>query len=224
MIEHDIQRESLWSPRLDATLSHLDAIACLPTLTEKRQALLKELSRHSPLTYDHVMTVKTVATDLMEVAGIVSPVFVVGAEQHDIGKLLVPDHILSRPSNAYVTASEMRHLWYHPAFSRDIALFVGFDLTTADLLRFHHADFESIKQRKDLYHGDICLPSLLRLADSIAAALDMHRRYQGQQTLRQILIDIRDKLLSGRIQTSLFPIYQTYMRERSIPNLDAIPL
>ncbi len=65
----------------------------------------------------------------------------VGGLLHDIGKLMVPASILSKPGR--LTEQEWRTLQSHPEHGFDLARRLGFDETVTDIVLYHHERLDS---------------------------------------------------------------------------------
>ena len=60
----------------------------------------------------------------------------VGALLHDVGKMMVPPDILSKPGR--LTQQEWRTLQSHPEYGFDMAEHLGFDSAILDIILYHH--------------------------------------------------------------------------------------
>jgi diguanylate cyclase (GGDEF)-like protein/putative nucleotidyltransferase with HDIG domain len=87
---------------------------------------------------NHIRRVQAWATALAEAAGIVDEIEAVkvAALLHDIGKLAVPEHILTKPGR--LTAKEFARVRIHPIVGAEIIKAVPFPDGVASFIRSHH--------------------------------------------------------------------------------------
>jgi putative nucleotidyltransferase with HDIG domain len=103
------------------------------------RAIMVRLAEKDSSTERHTRRVALLAVRLGERLGLSAGRLrrlAVGAMLHDIGKLQVPDEILSKP--AALTDDEFAVIRRHPAWGEQLAGELGFDRYTRRLIRSHH--------------------------------------------------------------------------------------
>jgi hypothetical protein len=68
------------------------------------------------------------------------------------------------------------------------------------MVRFHEAQFDKIKGHKDLYSKGFFLPSLLRVADILAASHEHPMKYGKEGGTSSVLSELFEKISQGEIQ------------------------
>ncbi len=88
-----------------------------------------------------------------------------GALLHDIGKLAIPDHILSKPDK--LTPAELEKTKIHPVVGASILEKVGFDYPVVPTVRHHHERWDGTGYPDGLQGKDIPLTArILCVADA----------------------------------------------------------
>jgi putative nucleotidyltransferase with HDIG domain len=96
---------------------------------------------------------------------------------HDIGKLAVPEHILSKPGK--LTREEFEKVKIHPSVGADILERVRFPYPVADIVRAHHEKWNGCGYPAGLKGEAIPLGArILAVADSLDALIS-ERPYHG---------------------------------------------
>jgi len=123
--------------RLEAEKKHTEAIADLHLRTIEALSLAIEAKDHN--THDHLKRVQTYAMqigkDLDVDEGQLNAIRA-AAMLHDIGKLAVPEHILSKPGR--LTPEEFEKLKIHPVVGAEILDRVQFPYPVVPIVRSHH--------------------------------------------------------------------------------------
>jgi len=123
--------------RLEAEKKHTEAIADLHLRTIEALSLAIEAKDHN--THDHLKRVQTYAIqigkDLAVDEGQLNAIRA-AAMLHDIGKLAVPEHILSKPGR--LTPEEFEKLKIHPVVGAEILDRVQFPYPVVPIVRSHH--------------------------------------------------------------------------------------
>jgi diguanylate cyclase (GGDEF)-like protein/putative nucleotidyltransferase with HDIG domain len=103
------------------------------------EALARAIDAKDQTTHTHIRRVQLYATALAEAVG-VTPADIQGirtaAMLHDIGKLAVPEHILSKPGQ--LTQEEFQKIRIHPQVGAEIIAAVPFPYAVAPLILSHH--------------------------------------------------------------------------------------
>lgn len=123
--------------RLEAEKKHTEAIADLHLRTIEALSLAIEAKDHN--THDHLKRVQTYAMQIGRDLGVDEPqlnAIRAAAMLHDIGKLAVPEHILSKPGR--LTPEEFEKLKIHPVVGAEILDRVQFPYPVVPIVRSHH--------------------------------------------------------------------------------------
>src|SRR5690242_6004409 len=123
--------------RLEGEKKHTEAIADLHLRTIEALSLAIEAKDHN--THDHLKRVQTYAVQIGKDLGVDEPQLNgirAAAMLHDIGKLAVPEHILSKPGR--LTPEEFEKLKIHPVVGAEILDRVQFPYPVVPIVRSHH--------------------------------------------------------------------------------------
>jgi putative nucleotidyltransferase with HDIG domain len=100
---------------------------------------------------------------------------------HDIGKLAVPDHILTKPGK--LTPEEFAKLKVHPLVGAEIVEQVQFPYPVAPIVRAHHEKWDGSGYPFGLKAGEIPLGARILAAVDCLDALTSDREYRKATTL-----------------------------------------
>jgi diguanylate cyclase (GGDEF)-like protein/putative nucleotidyltransferase with HDIG domain len=99
---------------------------------------------------------------------------------HDIGKLAVPEHILSKPGP--LTAEEFQKVQAHPQVGADIIAAVPFPYAVAPLIQNHHERWDGRGYPRGLKGGEIPLGARVLFLVDYFDALTSNRPYHETMT------------------------------------------
>src|SRR6266576_355053 len=123
--------------RLAAQKKHAEEIAALHLRTFEALSLAIEAKDHT--THDHLRRVQVYAVEIAKELGLNQDhlnAIRAAAMLHDIGKLAVPEHILSKPGR--LTPEEFEKLKIHPVVGAGILDRVQFPYPVVPVVRSHH--------------------------------------------------------------------------------------
>jgi diguanylate cyclase (GGDEF)-like protein/putative nucleotidyltransferase with HDIG domain len=123
--------------RLEAEKKHSEEIAALHLRTIEALSLAIEAKDHT--THDHLKRVQTYAVQIGKDLNLDGPelnAIQAAAMLHDIGKLAVPEHILSKPGR--LTPEEFEKMKIHPIVGAEILNRVQFPYPVVPIVRSHH--------------------------------------------------------------------------------------
>lgn len=109
----------------------------------------------------------------------------VAAVLHDIGKLAVPDHIISKPGR--LTPEEYDRLKIHPVVGAEIIEQAGFPYEVAPIVRYHHERWDGSGYPHGLKGAEIPLGARILAAVDCLDALNSDRHYRRALPLDQAL-------------------------------------
>ena len=113
-----------------------------------------------------------------------------GALLHDIGKLAIPDHILSKPDK--LTPAELEKTKIHPVVGASILEKVGFDYPVVPTVRHHHERWDGTGYPDGLAGTDIPLTARILCVADAYDTLRGARPYRPaipRDESRQIILD-----------------------------------
>jgi len=114
-----------------------------------------------------------------------------GALLHDIGKLAVPDHILSKPGK--LTAEEFAKMKVHPLVGAEIVEQVQFPYPVAPIVRAHHEKWNGSGYPYGLKGEEIPLPARILTTVDCLDALTSDREYRKGVPLEEAMEYIRSE-------------------------------
>src|SRR5580692_8623067 len=127
--------------RLDDQKRHVESLAALHLRTIEALALSIEAKDH--MTHAHLQRVRTYAIDLGKDMGLTGgdlEALRAAALLHDIGKLAVPEHIISKPGR--LTPEEFEKMKIHPVVGAEILERVSFPYAAAAIVRARHEKWD----------------------------------------------------------------------------------
>jgi len=155
-------------------------------------ALIHAVEAKDPHTRRHSEQVTFYAASLAERAGLAREMVEsvrVASLLHDVGKIGVPDSILTKPGP--LTSEELREIQKHPIIGERIVEKVSLLACETALVRHHHERWDGAGYPDGLAGEDIPLGArIINLADSIDAML-MERTYKRAFGVDQMLDELR---------------------------------
>ena len=127
----------LYLGRMEEQQRHVKEVSDLHLSTI--EALARAIDAKDETSQNHIRRVQVYAAELARATGMSEPdiqAIKTAALLHDIGKLAVPEHILSKPGP--LTQEEFRKIRAHPQVGADIIEAVPFPYPVAPLIRSHH--------------------------------------------------------------------------------------
>ena len=131
----------LYLGKLDDEKRHVEEMANLHLRTIEALALAIEAKDHT--THDHLQRVRVYATEVAKELGISGPdleAIHAAALLHDIGKLAIPEHIISKPGR--LTPEEFEKMKIHPVVGAEILERVRFPYPVVPIVRAHHEKWD----------------------------------------------------------------------------------
>jgi diguanylate cyclase (GGDEF)-like protein/putative nucleotidyltransferase with HDIG domain len=185
----------LYLGRLDDEKRHLESMAALHLRTIEALALAIEAKDHK--THEHLQRVRTYAVELgkdMGLAGGDLEALRAAALLHDIGKLAVPEHIISKPGR--LTPEEFEKMKIHPVVGAEIVERAAFPYAVAPIVRAHHEKWDGTGYPYGLQGEEIPLGARILTAVDCLDALASDRQYRRALPLDQAMGEV--EALSGR--------------------------
>ncbi|HXM45531.1 MAG TPA: diguanylate cyclase [Bryobacteraceae bacterium] len=185
----------LYLGRLEDQKRHAESIADLHLRTIEALALAIEAKDHK--THEHLQRVRTYAVELGKDMGLKDgdlEALRAAALLHDIGKLAVPEHIISKPGR--LTPEEFEKMKIHPVVGAEILERVSFPYAAAAIVRAHHEKWDGTGYPYGLKAEEIPLGARILTAVDCLDALASDRQYRRALPLDQAMAEVES--LSGR--------------------------
>ncbi|MEQ1922230.1 MAG: diguanylate cyclase [Pyrinomonadaceae bacterium] len=157
------------------------------------EALATAIDARDQVDIGHVRRTQIYAVRLGEILGLSEDeinALRTGALLHDIGKLAIPDHILSKPDK--LTPAELEKTKIHPVVGASILEKVGFDYPVVPTVRHHHERWDGTGYPDQLKGKDIPLTARILCVADAYDTLRGARPYRPaipRDQSRQIILD-----------------------------------
>jgi len=178
--------------RVEVEKRHVEQIASLNMRTIEALALAIEAKDHT--THTHLQRVRTYAVELARQLKL-------GEEQiealraaallHDIGKLAVPEQIISKPGK--LTPEEFEKMKVHPIVGAEILERVAFPYPVAPIVRSHHERWDGTGYPEGLAGEQIPIGARILAAVDCLDALASHRQYRPALPLSEAMEKVKEK-------------------------------
>ncbi|MFB3880000.1 MAG: HD domain-containing phosphohydrolase [Armatimonadota bacterium] len=145
-------------------------------------------------THGHTQRVRDIAVMIAEDLGMSSDeieALKTAAMLHDIGKLAVPDYILSKPTA--LTEEEMRKVQTHTMVGAAILEQVKFPWPVVPIIRSHHEWFDGTGYPDKLAGDQIPLGGRVLAVADVYDALLSHRPYRPAMTVQEAVAFMRER-------------------------------
>jgi len=109
---------------------------------------------------------------------------------HDIGKINVPQEILSKPG--VLSSLEMRMIQIHPQAGCDILSEINFPWPIAEIVREHHEHFNGTGYPQGLKADKIMIEARIICVADVIEAMSSHRPYRPVLGLEEAVREITD--------------------------------
>ena len=163
--------------RLGAEKKHVEEMAGLHVRTIEALALAIEAKDYT--THSHLRRVEMYAVEIGKELGLTDSELEglrAAALLHDIGKLAVPEHIISKPGK--LTSVEFEKMKIHPVVGAEILEQVEFPYPVAPIVRAHHERWDGSGYPAGLSGEDIPLGARILAAVDCLDALTSDRQYR----------------------------------------------
>lgn len=156
---------------------HAEDIASLHLRTIEALALAIEAKDHT--THDHLERVQVYAVEIgkeLGLTGVELEALRAAALLHDIGKLAVPEHIISKPGR--LTPEEFEKMKIHPVVGAEILEQVQFPYPVAPIVRAHHEKWNGKGYPAGIKGEDIPVGARILAAVDCLDAIASDRQYR----------------------------------------------
>jgi diguanylate cyclase (GGDEF)-like protein/putative nucleotidyltransferase with HDIG domain len=185
----------LYLGRLEDETRHVGEIADLHMRTIEALALAIEAKDHT--THDHLQRVRVYAVEVakeLKVSAAEMDALQAAALLHDIGKLAIPEHIISKPGR--LTPEEFEKMKIHPVVGAEILERVRFPYPVVPIVRAHHEKFDGSGYPFGLRGEEIPIGARILTAVDFLDAMASDRQYRRALPLDDVMA--RLELESGK--------------------------
>ncbi len=178
--------------RVEIEKRHVEQIASLNMRTIEALALAIEAKDHT--THTHLQRVRTYAIEIAKELSLGEgeiEALRAAALLHDIGKLAVPEQIISKPGK--LTPEEFEKMKVHPIVGAEILERVAFPYPVAPIVRAHHERWDGTGYPEGLSGEDIPIGARILAAVDCLDALASHRQYRPALPLKEAMAKVREK-------------------------------
>lgn len=182
----------LYIARLEAEKKHAEEMSSLHLRTIEALALAIEAKDHT--TGDHLQRVKVYAYEIGKELGLPPEeleALRAAALLHDIGKLAVPEHIISKPGR--LTPEEFEKMKIHPIVGAEILERVQFPYPVVPIVRAHHEKWDGSGYPNGLAGEAIPIGARILSAVDCLDALASDRQYRRALPLDQAMRIVSDQ-------------------------------
>lgn len=179
----------LYLGRLEAEKRHAEEMASLHLRTIEALALAIE-AKDQP-THSHLRRVQVYACEIGRELGLRDTdleALRAAAVLHDIGKLAVPEHIISKPGQ--LTPEEFEKLKIHPIVGAEILERVQFPYPVVPIVRAHHEKWDGGGYPLGLKGEEIPIGARILSAVDCLDALASDRQYRRGRPLNQAMQEV----------------------------------
>ena len=172
--------------RLEKDKRHVEEMAGLHLRTIEALALAIEAK--DATTHDNLQRVRVYATEIGKDVGMDSnelEALKAAALLHDIGKLAVPEHIISKPGK--LTPEEFEKMKIHPLVGAEILEEVKFPYPVVPIVRAHHEKWDGSGYPFGLSREEIPMGARILSAVDCLDALASDRQYRRAMPLDQAM-------------------------------------
>jgi diguanylate cyclase (GGDEF)-like protein/putative nucleotidyltransferase with HDIG domain len=176
----------LYLGKLDDEKRHLEEMANLHLRTIEALALAIEAKDHT--THEHLQRVRIYAIEVAKELGVNGPeldALHAAALLHDIGKLAVPEHIISKPGR--LTPEEFEKMKIHTLVGAEILERVRFPYPVVPIVRAHHEKWDGSGYPLGLRGAEIPIGARILSAVDYLDALASDRQYRRALPLREVM-------------------------------------
>jgi diguanylate cyclase (GGDEF)-like protein/putative nucleotidyltransferase with HDIG domain len=211
MLVYFVYRQyKLYLDRLEHDKNHVEEIAGLHLRTIEALALAIEAK--DTTTHDHLQRVRIYATEIgreVNMSAAELEALQAAALLHDIGKLAVPEHIISKPGK--LTPEEFEKMKIHPLVGAEILEEVKFPYPVVPMVRAHHEKWDGTGYPFGLSGESIPIGARILSVVDCLDALASDRQYR-----RALPLDEAMKIVIDESGKSFDPLIVDILKRRYI--------
>jgi diguanylate cyclase (GGDEF)-like protein/putative nucleotidyltransferase with HDIG domain len=178
--------------RVEIEKRHVEEIASLNMRTIEALALAIEAKDHT--THTHLYRVRTYAVEIAKELNLANDeieALRAAALLHDIGKLAVPEQIISKPGR--LTPEEFERMKVHPLVGAEILERVAFPYSVAPIVRSHHERWDGSGYPDGLRGEQIPIGARILAVVDCLDALASHRQYRQALPLTDAMQGVKER-------------------------------
>jgi diguanylate cyclase (GGDEF)-like protein/putative nucleotidyltransferase with HDIG domain len=182
----------LYLSKLEDEKRHVEEVAGLHLRTIEALALAIEAKDHT--THDHLQRVRIYAVELAKKLNLPQgdiEAIQAAALLHDIGKLAVPEHIISKPGK--LTPEEFEKIKIHPLVGAEILQRVNFPYPVVPIVRAHHEKWDGSGYPIGLKGEEIPIGARILSAVDFLDALASDRQYRKALSMEDVIRRIQEE-------------------------------
>ncbi|MBZ5614853.1 MAG: diguanylate cyclase [Acidobacteriia bacterium] len=182
----------LYFGKLEDEKRHVEEIADLHMRTIEALALAIEAKDQT--THDHLQRVRVYAVEVAKELKIDREgmdALQAAALLHDIGKLAIPEHIISKPGR--LTPEEFEKMKIHPLVGAEILERVRFPYPVVPIVRAHHEKFNGTGYPLGLRGSEIPIGARILAAVDFLDALASDRQYRRALPLQEAMARLSEE-------------------------------
>jgi diguanylate cyclase (GGDEF)-like protein/putative nucleotidyltransferase with HDIG domain len=182
----------LYLGKLEDEKRHVEEIADLHMRTIEALALAIEAKDQT--THDHLQRVRIYALEVakeLEVSPEEREALQAAALLHDIGKLAIPEHIISKPGR--LTPEEFEKMKIHPVVGAEILERVRFPYPVVPIVRAHHEKWDGSGYPLGLKGTEIPIGARILAAVDFLDALASDRQYRRALPLEEAMSRMQEE-------------------------------
>src|SRR5271165_6992853 len=176
----------LYLGKLEDEKRHVEEMANLHLRTIEALALAIEAKDHTTL--EHLQRVRVYAIEVAKELGVKGPeleALHAAALLHDIGKLAVPEHIISKPGR--LTPEEFEKMKIHTLVGAEILERVRFPYPVVPIVRAHHEKWDGTGYPFGLKGAEIPIGARILSAVDYLDALASDRQYRRALPIKEVM-------------------------------------
>lgn len=176
----------LYLGKLEDEKRHVEEMANLHLRTIEALALAIEAKDHT--THEHLQRVRVYAIEVAKELGISGPeleALHAASLLHDIGKLAVPEHIISKPGR--LSPEEFEKMKIHTLVGAEILERVRFPYPVVPIVRAHHEKWDGSGYPLGLKGAEIPIGARILSAVDYLDALASDRQYRRALPMREVM-------------------------------------
>src|SRR5579859_482743 len=176
----------LYLGKLEDEKRHVEEMASLHLRTIEALALAIEAKDHT--THEHLQRVRVYAIEVAKELGVTGSeleALHAAALLHDIGKLAVPEHIISKPGR--LTPEEFEKMKIHTLVGAEILERVRFPYPVVPIVRAHHEKWDGSGYPLGLKGAEIPIGARILSAVDFLDALASDRQYRRALPLDEVM-------------------------------------
>jgi diguanylate cyclase (GGDEF)-like protein/putative nucleotidyltransferase with HDIG domain len=182
----------LYLGKLESEKNHVEQMSHLHLRTIEALALAIEAKDHT--THDHLQRVRVYATEVgkaLQLTPDEMEALQAAALLHDIGKLAVPENIISKPGK--LTPEEFEKMKIHPIVGAEILERVQFPYPVVPIVRAHHEKWDGSGYPYGLKGEEIPLGARILSAVDFLDALASDRQYRLALPIETVMGRLQDE-------------------------------